>query len=218
MCSTKEGLDAPHEWAMHAWWQTPNWETPVILLPPWASYNALLVQGNGGDYPRAWSVARGWTACTMWEFPLPSQMGGLLLQATSIYAAWLLGSKTPFTRVHWAPSSFIWLLPQIPLRAQLYLAILGSCKAMLSGGRASSNNWRDGKEGYCMSWWCAPASDPAVSPFYKTIGIPFEFLIWLDMQIDQHILFQHMGRVLAVHKQVGQIGNIIVIIYYHQRW
>jgi hypothetical protein len=64
-------LDTHGRRATHARRPASHWRIPVFSLPPRPSYDAILVQGDGGHYSRTRTVAGSWSASTVSKFSMP---------------------------------------------------------------------------------------------------------------------------------------------------
>jgi len=82
-----------------------------------------------------------------------------------IHTAWLREPKIAPGRIHYLSRSHLWFLSQIPLRAQFYWVVLGSCEADLQEHPEDKGHEGNGRERENFPWQRAHCPNPTVSFF-----------------------------------------------------
>ena len=122
-----------------------------------------MVQGHGDHCLWTRALASHWIIeCPMWGLQVHFWPDWLLFTPPLVQSAWFQLTEVASQGVHHLKRSHLWLLPKIPLWAQLHWAVLGCSQVLLPVITTDFRYWCNGEECSCMPWWCSFAPDQTV--------------------------------------------------------
>ena len=152
--------------------------------------------------PSVWSVSLLVPYCQNCPVPwiqVPPWPCGLLLLAHPFCSTWLHRPMLTAPGAYWEVRPPMQFLPQVPLRTQLYWAVLGHSQGLISHHPSSKDSSQHGED--CWLPWCHPSSsDSTVSSFFLAFPVFFWLITQLGLQTNLCILSLHTRRGYWGHK------------------